>query len=154
MFLDSIKATGELTVQMFNGDTGELYMQSEEKNLVVSVGTAWIASRLKDVGIPPQMSHMEVGQSSTATSSSQTDVISPFTPRARVSLQVAGGTVVNNTVTYTATFPAGVGTGAINEAVIVNASSGGTVLCRTVFGTYNKPANDSMIISWTVTING
>ena len=45
------------------------------------------------------------------------------------------------------------GTGAITEAGIFNASSSGTMLCRTVFSVVNKGASDSMTITWTVTVS-
>jgi hypothetical protein len=53
---------------------------------------------------------------------------------------------------YSASFGAGVGTGALTEAGIFNASSAGTLLCRTVFSVINKAANDTMSITWTVTL--
>jgi hypothetical protein len=56
-------------------------------------------------------------------------------------------------VTYVATFPAGTGTGAVTEAGIFNASSSGTMLCRTVFPVVNKQSGDSMTITWTVTVS-
>ena len=56
-------------------------------------------------------------------------------------------------MTYTATFPAGTGTGAVVEAGILNASSGGTLLCRTVFSVVNKGANDAMTITWQITVS-
>ena len=56
-------------------------------------------------------------------------------------------------VTYVATFAAGTGTGAVTEAAILNASSGGTMLCRTVFSVVNKGASDSMTVTWTVTVS-
>jgi len=62
-------------------------------------------------------------------------------------------TVTDNAVAYVASFAAGEGTGAITEAGIFNASSGGTLLCRTVFSVVNKGASDSMTITWTVTIS-
>jgi hypothetical protein len=56
-------------------------------------------------------------------------------------------------VTYVASFGAGTGTGAVTEAGILNASSGGTLLCRTEFSVVNKGANDSMSITWTITVS-
>ena len=50
-------------------------------------------------------------------------------------------------------FAAGSGTGAITEAGVFNASSGGTMLCRTVFSVVNKGADDSMTITWTITVS-
>jgi hypothetical protein len=56
-------------------------------------------------------------------------------------------------VAYVATFPAGTGTGAVTEAGLFNASSAGTLLCRTVFSVINKGAADTLGITWTVTVN-
>lgn len=148
---DNLKIKGDLKIEMFDAN-GKKYFERDEKNLTVLVGREWIASRLKDTGLPNQMTHMELGQGATATSATDTDVNIPFAPRARVALSVAGGTVTSNTVTYTATFGPGVGTGPATEAILVNASSGGTILCRTVFAVINKPAPDSMAISWTVSV--
>jgi hypothetical protein len=55
-------------------------------------------------------------------------------------------------VQYVATFSAGTGTGAITEAGIFNASSAGTLLCRTVFSVINKGALDTLVITWKVTV--
>jgi hypothetical protein len=62
-------------------------------------------------------------------------------------------TVTSNAVAYVATFPAGTDTGAVTEAGILNASSNGTLLCRTVFSVINKGAADTLGITWTVTVN-
>lgn len=148
---DDLKIKGDLVIQMFDAN-GNKYFETEEKNLAVLVGREWIAARLKDTGLPTQMTHMELGQGSTPAAATDTDVGVPFAPRARVALSVAGGTVSSNSVTYTATFGPGVGTGPVSEAIIVNASTGGTILCRTVFGVYNKPAPDTLAISWTVSV--
>lgn len=45
------------------------------------------------------------------------------------------------------------GTSAITKAGIFNTASSGTLLCRTVFAAINKGANDTLAITWTVTIN-
>jgi len=55
--------------------------------------------------------------------------------------------------TYVATFGAGTGTGAVTEAGLFNAASGGTMLCRTVFPVVNKQSGDSMTVSWVVTVS-
>ncbi len=47
----------------------------------------------------------------------------------------------------------GTGTGALTEAAVLNASSSGTMLCRTVFSAVNKGADDSVTITWTITIS-
>ena len=66
-------------------------------------------------------------------------------------------TVTNDAVEYKATFAANVATGALNEAGIFNATTAGTMMCRTVFGgssagVINKGANDTLTITWRVTV--
>ncbi len=144
-----VKATGELSV-VLRDENGNIKQEQFIPNLVVTVGKNWIASRMKDTGIPVQMSHMAVGAGTVAPAVGDTALGSEL---GRVALTTAGGTVSNNEVTYTATFPAGTGTGAITEAGILNAASAGTMLCRTTFAVVNKGANDTVAISWKVLIS-
>ena len=94
------------------------------------------------------MTHMAIGTGSTAAAAGNTTLGSEA---GRVAL--TSTTVSTNNVAYVATFPAGTGTGAITEAGILNASSGGTLLCRTVFNVINKAAADTLGITWTVTVS-
>jgi hypothetical protein len=55
--------------------------------------------------------------------------------------------------TYVASFPAGTATGAVTEAGVLNAASGGILLCRTVFAVVNKGVNDAMSITWAITVS-
>tara|TARA_B100001250_G_scaffold378301_1_gene368031 strand:+ start:397 stop:828 length:432 start_codon:yes stop_codon:yes gene_type:complete len=116
-------------------------------NLVVTTGKNLVASRL--VGTTPAvMSHMAIGSGTTAAAAGNTAL---GTELGRVSL--TSGSASSAVVTYVATFAAGTGTGAVTEAGLLNASSGGTLLCRTVFSVVNKGANDSMTVTWTVTVS-
>ncbi len=74
-----------------------------------------------------------------------------MTQTGRVAL--SSSSVLNNTITYTATFPAGTGDGAITEAGIFNASTAGTMLCRTVFPIVNKGSGDQITITWVITVS-
>jgi hypothetical protein len=94
------------------------------------------------------MSHMAIGTGSTAAAAGDSALGSEA---GRVAL--TSTTVTNNEVEYVATFGAGTGTGAITEAGILNASTDGTLLCRTVFSVVNKGSADSMTITWTVTVS-
>jgi hypothetical protein len=94
------------------------------------------------------MTNMAVGAGATAAAAGDTALGSEL---GRVTL--ASSTSSANVVTYTATFPAGTGTGAITEAGIFNAASSGTLLCRTVFSVVNKGASDAMSITWTITVS-
>ena len=143
---EQLKASGSLRV-VVTGKDGQVKEEREFKNLVVTVGKNFVASRM--VGTSANvMSHMAIGSSSTAAAAGDTALGGEL---GRVAL--ASATAASNVVTYTATFPTGTGTGAVVEAGIFNASSAGTMLCRTVFAVVNKGADDAMSVTWTVTIS-
>jgi hypothetical protein len=143
---EQLKATGSLRV-VVTGPDGQVKSEVDLKNLVVTVGKNFVASRM--VGTASNiMSHMAIGSGTTAAAAGDTALQSEL---GRVAL--GSGTASTNVVTYVATFPAGTGTGAVTEAGILNASSAGTLLCRTVFSVINKGASDAMSVTWTVTIS-
>jgi outer membrane protein assembly factor BamB len=143
---ENLKASGSLRVVVTGAD-GKVKEEHEFKNLVVTVGKNFVASRM--VGTASAvMSHMAVGSNNTAAAAGDTALGAEL---GRVALSTSVATT--NVVTYTATFPAGTGTGAIVEAGIFNASSAGTMLCRTVFAVVNKGVDDALSITWTITIS-
>ena len=141
MINDNLKLKGRLNIAI-NGETVK-----EVDNIVVTAGKGFVASRMKDA-TANAMSHMGIGTGSTAAAASNTALGSQS-----VRVALSSTSVSSNEITYTATFGAGSGTGAITEAGLFNASSGGTMLCRTVFSVVNKGASDSMTITWTVTVS-
>ena len=145
MIQETIKAKGELNIKLFGPD-GKLKDEQNVLNLVVTTGKTFIAARM--VGTPTAMSHMAIGSGTTDPAVGDTTL---QTELGRVSLtsSASAGAVV----TYIASFGAGTGTGAVTEAGILNASSGGTLLCRTEFSVVNKGADDSMSITWTITVS-
>ena len=145
MINDTIKVTGELKITVTKPD-GNVH-ETVVPNIVVTDGKEYIASRMKDASATA-MSHMAIGTGSTAAAAG--DAALGF-EAGRVAL--TSTTVTSNAVAYVATFAAGTGTGAITEAGIFNASSSGTLLCRTVFSVINKGAADTLGITWTVTVN-
>jgi hypothetical protein len=146
MINDLIKVTGELKITVTNPE-GNVKQEVVVPNLVVTTGKNLIASRLKDT-TDAAMSHMAIGTGSTAAAAGDTALGSEA---GRVAL--TSTTVTTNSVAYVASFGAGTGTGAITEAGLLNASSGGTLLCRTVFSVINKGAADTLGITWTVTVS-
>lgn len=142
MIQDNIKEKGSLDIVLTRD--GEVIEHRTTNNLVVADGLKYIASRM--IGTTPAvMSHMAVGSGTNGAGSAN---VALQTELARVAL--TSSTSSANVVTYVATFPAGTGTGAITEAGIMNAGTGGNLLCRTTFGVVNKGASDSMTITWTV----
>jgi hypothetical protein len=145
MFHEALKVTGNVAITVFNVD-GSIKDKREIKNLVVTTGKDFIAARM--VGTPAEMSHMAIGSGSTAAANGNTALGSEL-GRVALASDSASGPVV----TYTASFPAGTGTGAVTEAGVFNAGAAGTMLCRTVFAVVNKGADDAMSITWEITVS-
>jgi hypothetical protein len=148
MFNDAIKMTGNLKL-VLTDENGNIKQEEEVKNLVVTAGKGFIASRMKDA-TATAMTHMEVGTGTTAAAVGDTTL---QTVVASSRTLLTSTTVTTNSVAYVCSFGAGVGTGALTEAGLFNASSAGTMLCRTVFSVINKGAADTLGITWTVTVN-
>lgn len=141
MIKDDLSLKGKLTIAV-NGQTVR-----EVPNLVVTAGKEFVASRMAGVS-SNEMSHMAIGTDNTSPAAGNTALGSEA---ARVSL--TSTTVTNADVVYVASFGAGTGTGSIVEAGLFNASSGGDMLCRTTFAVVNKQVDDSITITWTVTVS-
>lgn len=145
---EKLKATGQVEIKRFNA-AGELVEERNVPNLVVTTGKNYIAAKMvATTNNPVSMTHMAIGTGTGTPGASDTTL---GTQTGRVSL--SGSTVTDNSITYTATFPAGTGDGAITEAGIFNASSAGTMLCRTTFPVVNKGAGDTIAITWVVTVS-
>jgi|TARA_B110000238_G_scaffold117807_1_gene127775 hypothetical protein len=143
MINDHIKLTGALTITK-NGK-----VEREVKNLVVTAGKGLVASRLSS-NSASVIGYMAVGTGTTAAAAGDTTLVTELD---RNALAVSGGSVSGAAITYAATWNAADGTGALTEAGLFNASSGGTLFARTVFAVVNKGADDTVTISWTVTIS-
>ena len=141
MVNENLKLTGALTIALNDEVVHEV------DNLVVTAGKNYVASRMKDT-TKAAMTHMAVGTGTTTAAASQTALV---TENDRNTL--TSTTVTANAIAYVCTWAAGDATAALTEAGIFNASSGGDMLCRTVFSVVNKAAADSMTITWTVTVS-
>lgn len=118
----------------------------EKKNLIVQVGKNYLANAITANTTSP-FTYMAVGTGTTPATTSDTTLT---TELAR--LAFTSQSVTTNVVTLVTTYAAGTGTGAITEAGIFNASSGGTLLSHVVFSAINKGSVDSLTITWTITV--
>ena len=146
-------ALGKLHIVLTGAD-GNVKYEKTVPNTVVNTGKAFIAqSMLKTTtNTPAAMTHMGVGTGTTAAAVTQTALVTEIGTRSAVTPSNTTVTVTDDTAQYVATFAAGNATGAIAEAGIFNASSAGTMLCRTSFGVINKGADDTLTITWRVSI--
>ena len=112
---EELKVTGGLRVEIKDKD-GNVKDTRELKNLVVTTGLGFIASRMKEA-TADAMSQMAIGTGTTAAAAGQTALVNEAARQALTST-----TVSSNTVEYVAAFAAGTGTGAITEAGVLNAA--------------------------------
>lgn len=143
MLNDKLSLTGALTISK-NGE-----VVREIKNLVVSTGKALVAQNLQGGSVAP-VTYMAVGTGTTAADAGDTGL---ETELDRNALTTSGGTQTGPAVLFESTWLPGDGTGALTEAGLFTAASGGTMLARTVFPVVNKAAADTISIAWTVTIS-
>lgn len=147
MIQEQMSVQGRLSV-VLRDSNGQVKQSYEVPNLVVNTGLAYITSRMKDA-TDDVMSHMAVGSGATAAAGGDTALETQIGSR----VALTSTTVTANEIEYVATFAAGVGTGAVTEAGTFNAATAGTMLCRTVFSVVNKGADDTLQITWTITLN-
>lgn len=150
MINENLKLSGQLNI-VLKDKAGNVKEEREVKNLVVNSGLAYIASRMKDT-TKGAMSHMALGSGTTAAAASQTDLVSILGSREALDSTTISGSN-NEKIVYVSAFEAGDATGAVTEAGIFNASSSGDMLCRTVFNVVNKAADDTMSVTWTITLS-
>lgn len=136
---------GNVSITKYNAE-GNVVEKAYIPNLVVSIGKSYIASRI--IGATPSvMTHIALGSNSTIAVPGDTTL---GTELGRV--VITSATSLDNIITYTATFPAGVATGGIQEAGLLNSSSAGTMLARTTFPIVNKGALDVIAVQWNISI--
>lgn len=146
MINDDIKATGTLTIVLMD-ENGNVKSSQNLKNLIVTVGKQFIASRL--VGDTPTfVNHIAIGDSNSSPSAGQTTLGNELV-RVAMSTESTSGTA---TATYEATFnPAAAIT--VQEAALFSGTGPGIMLSRTTFLPVNKTVNDTLFITWQITIS-
>ena len=140
MIKDNFNLKGKLSIALNNE------VVQEVDNLVVTAGKNYVADRMKNNSTV--MGYMAVGTGTTAAAAGKTTLASDSDRNALTST-----TVTDNEVAYVGTWAAGDASVAITEAGLFSASSGGTMLARTVFSAVNKGASDSLTITWTITVS-
>lgn len=152
MLKDGFKAKGRVGIVLRDKD-GNVKEERDIDNLVVTEGVTFIAARM--VGTSTNvMNTMKLGTSSQALANGDTGVVSHATGET-VTGNNFGASASGAVVTYTATFGAigSGGTVGIKEAAITNNDTADKCLCRVIFDVVNKGEDDSMSVTWTVTIS-
>ncbi len=109
--------------------------------MIVDSGLQHMADQMAEQN-QTAMSHLAVGTGTNVPGATDTTLQTELSRVALTSVVRA-----DKKVTYTATFGPGVGTGALTEAGIFNATSSGDMLTRIGFAVKNKGANDTMTVT-------
>ena len=145
MINEGLKLKGDVAV-VLRDKNGNVKDKRNINNLIVDTGLNFICDRMKDD--ETAMTHMGLGSGTTAPAAGNTTLESQLGSRELLD----SSTVTNNQIVYVSSFEAGDATGAVSEAAIFNAASGGTMLCRVSFSVVNKAADDVLSINWTITL--
>lgn len=152
MINENLKLSGQLDI-VLKDKNGKVKEERVEKNLVVQKGLEFIISRVEGTS-KAVMSHMALGSSSTAAVAGQTDLVTILGARETLdSTTIPAAT--KHKVVYVSSFEAGDATGAVKEAGIFNSGTAATgdMLSRVVFDVVNKAADDTMTVTWTITLS-
>ena len=147
MINDNLKLRGDVALVLKDKD-GKVKETREINNLVVTAGLTFICSRMAGTSAGV-MSHMALGSGTTAAAAGQTDLVSILGSREALDSTSASA----NTITFISSFEAGEGTGSVTECGCFNAASSGTMLARTVFPVVTKQADDTMSVTWLITLS-
>lgn len=144
-----MKLHGHMRLVKTNEKTGEVEVR-EKDNLIVDVGFDFIADAIgKSASRPNVMSHIAVGTGAVAPAAGDTALGTELNRQAATYAHTGGTKVFK----FTATFAAGVATGALTEAGVLNAAAAGTLLDRVTFAVINKGADDSLTAEFTFTMS-
>lgn len=145
---DSLKLKGSLTATIQHAD-GSVEVRRKD-NIILNVGFDFIADAIgKASSRPNVMGYTAVGTGTTATADTQTALTNELARKSATYAHSAGTKVF----TLATTFNAGEATGAITEAGICNASSGGTFLDRVTFAVINKASDDVLTTNFQFTLS-
>lgn len=127
---------------------GRIKVRREIDNLITNNGFDAICAQIS--GTPGNaFNYIAIGTGTNLAAATDT-ALQTEVARAQATYAHTNGT---KTFTLTYTFGAGVGTGAITESGVLNAASGGTLLCRQVFTAINKLAGDTLQVVWSFSVS-
>ena len=145
------KMEGVYTLTLENVNTGEI-RTVKKKNLIPTVGRAFIASRLAQVGTPQdiRITHSAVGSGTNAAANGDTQLQNETFRKA-----IASASSSNEVAYFTAFYTAAEAVGTINEiGVFMNGTgtaNSGTLFSRATLSV-TKSAVETLTIDYTITL--
>lgn len=147
-FIEPVKMHGAMTMTLRREDGSVEVLRKD--NIIVSAGFDFIANVIGKAGSQPAaMGWIAVGTGAATPAAGDTALQTELVRQAATFSHTAG----QQTFTFTTSFAAGVATGAITEAGVLNAASGGTLFDHVSFPVVNKGANDTLQCTFTFTMS-
>lgn len=148
---EQILFKGKITRQM--RDEINQLLQFLSPNTIVSAGKAGLASRISGSGAEPAFAYIAVGTSNTSVTAGDTtlgaETVGSGLSRVLATLSRVTTSVTNDTARLSTTFTVS-GSVTLQEVGVFNASSAGTMLCRTVFAALGVVSGDSLTINYDI----
>lgn len=137
------------------GPDGKIKSEIEGPNVVCTNGKEFLASFLSSAAAGAStftMKYVAIGTDATAEAAANTALGTELARQTGTASYISGPTS-GPAYRVTATFAAGVGTGAIVEYGLFSSSTAGTLLNRDTEAIVNKGASDSLVVQCDLTIS-
>jgi len=155
VMVDRSMVTGQVILQVFDTQTGELKYKIENHNLIVDVGLDEMAEATFGVGGAgsTNFDFIEIGTGVTAPTAGDTTIETSACARIQDASPDVNSAISGETsVSVISSFDGATCAGAITEAGIFNVIAGGQLLARSTFGAVTIASGDTLNVNYTVTI--
>lgn len=145
-----IRLTGQYTARLY-GPGGDLKQEVVGKNVVCTNGKEFLASFLYSAALAAATNtckYLAIGSDSTAEAASNTALGTELSRHTGTVSYVS-----NQIYQVKATFATGSGTGSIYEYGLFSSNTGGTLISRDTESVINKGANDTLTVTYQLTIS-
>lgn len=132
------------------GPDGMLKETRSVHNLVVTAGKNWLSAYTANV-TTSNMVYMAIGTSGTAVLPADTALNGEFVNQRVVGTLYASQNLWQNTGVFGANVPSPTLTTGIQEAGILNSTTGGNMYTHATFAVINKAPADTLTVVWQVT---
>lgn len=147
---NAIKLQGRYIARLY-GDDGALKQEIIGKNVVCTYGKEFLASFLKSAALAAATftcKYIAIGSDATAEGAANTALGSELSRHTGTVSYVS-----NQIYQVTATFATGSGTGSIYEYGLLSSNTAGTLISRDTEALITKGANDTLTITYQLTIS-
>lgn len=153
---EAMTVKGFVDVAVYD-EFGNLKEERHYDNGITNTGFEVLADRIADHSAftGNQVNYIGLGTGSTAFSAAQTALVTELAGGSYARQQDTDATYTSGSKSFavSATFNAGVATGAITESGLFDAATTGNMVARQTFSAINVGASDSITVTWTITLS-